>query len=223
MGVGGSAFPNRELAPVRSQEVGRPGLARRRLRAPAPGGSPEGTCPQGEGAGAVRHWMEEVLHPHGLADAVGSDEDDVGGVASLRPVITLTGMGDRLHRNAHLGGEGSLFQYEDELEGGGGMEPQAESLDALLAHVAHAAVEDGELCRDRGLRSGIPAASATSTRAGSSGGGAIARRREGGACLPVAPSPTTVGPVPLTERQVALAGIPAQAHVSWDKTGPGRA
>ena len=55
MGVRGSAFPNRELAPVRSQEVGRPGLARRRLRVPAPGGSPEGTCPQGEGA--VRNWM----------------------------------------------------------------------------------------------------------------------------------------------------------------------
>ena len=30
---------------------------------------------------AVEHAMvEEVLHEHGLADAVGSDEDDVGGV-----------------------------------------------------------------------------------------------------------------------------------------------
>ena len=35
----------------------------------------------------------------------------------------------------------------------------------------------------------------------------FARRCEGCACPPVAPSPTTVVPVPLTERRIALAGI----------------
>ena len=52
-GVGGSASPGRDPHPVRSKGIGRLGLARRRLREPAPGGSPEGKCPH-EGTGAVR-------------------------------------------------------------------------------------------------------------------------------------------------------------------------